>query len=72
MVGHPYARGAVELAGVEGSSPHCILMANEEFFSDSLHFLGGSEVLDDDVIRYGTLNISIAPKVLQILKSVGH
>lgn len=38
-------------------------MDNEDFFSDSLHLLGGNKVPDSDVISYGPLRISIAPKV---------
>ena len=35
----------------------------EDILGDSLEFLGGKRVVDDDQITYGPLVLSVAPKV---------
>lgn len=36
---------------------------SEDILSDALEFLGGKPVVDDSVIRYGALTLTLAPKV---------
>jgi nicotinamide N-methyltransferase len=38
-------------------------LENEDILSDSLEFLGGKPVIDDNRILYGPLVLSLAPKV---------
>jgi nicotinamide N-methyltransferase len=37
---------------------------NEDILSDALEFLGGKPVIDDTIIRYGPLQLTLAPKVM--------
>ncbi|KAF9528434.1 hypothetical protein CPB83DRAFT_854613 [Crepidotus variabilis] len=37
-------------------------MDSEDILQDALEFLGGSPVIDDSVIRYGPLELTVAPK----------
>jgi len=41
----------------------------EGILSDSLEFLGGKPVVDDSVIHYGPLVLTLAPKVCLLLSS---
>lgn len=38
-------------------------MDHEDILSDALEFLGGKPVIDDDVIQYGPLQLTVASKV---------
>jgi nicotinamide N-methyltransferase len=38
-------------------------LENEDILSDSLEFLGGKPVVDDTIIQYGPLVLTLAPKV---------
>ncbi|KAG2008440.1 hypothetical protein CC2G_013872 [Coprinopsis cinerea AmutBmut pab1-1] len=42
----------------------------EDILGDSLEFLGGKPVIDDEVIRYGPLELTIAPKTLTKVSQV--
>ena len=35
----------------------------EDILKDSLEFLGGKPVIDEEVIKYGPLALTVAPKV---------
>jgi nicotinamide N-methyltransferase len=35
----------------------------EDILKDSLEFLGGKPVIDDEAIKYGPLVLTVAPKV---------
>jgi hypothetical protein len=41
----------------------CPEESNEDILNDSLAFLGGDPVVDDNVVTYGPLTLTIAPKV---------
>ncbi|KAF8174073.1 hypothetical protein BJ912DRAFT_1077728 [Pholiota molesta] len=40
---------------------------NEDILSDALEFLGGKPVIDDTIIRYGPLQLTLAPKANTLL-----
>lgn len=44
--------------------------SSEDILNDALSFLGGNPVVDDEVISYGPLRLTVAPKVGTIFLSV--
>ena len=42
--------------------------STEDILNDSLAFLGGDPVVDSDIVCYGPLTLTIAPKVLLLLQ----
>ncbi|KAL0956916.1 hypothetical protein HGRIS_003020 [Hohenbuehelia grisea] len=53
-----------------GVGAHATMAANhpenyEDILNDSLEFLGGQRVVDSEVIRYGPLSLTVAPKAIQ-------
>lgn len=45
-------------------------LENEDILSDSLEFLGGKPVVDDTIIQYGPLVLTLAPKVWVVLNYI--
>lgn len=44
--------------------------SNEDILKDSLAFLGGDPVVDDNSVTYGPLTLTIAPKVSIVLPTL--
>lgn len=50
-------------------SPPSMDVDAEDILSESLEFLGGKPVIEEDIIHYGPLVLTVAPKVCQTDKS---